>query len=148
MDLVAADEALISVEAIFDPGFNDWLLINNKYAEYLGGLKKRNPRRVQTAAGIRFVNVYEGIILIDGEEFIIPVLAGYRVKDILLGVRWLRFKRLIADYSAGVLTLDSHKVRSPLSYVRIKRTRQCRVSTVIILVGTRHCRVLGWAIEG
>lgn len=43
---------------------------------------------------------------LDGEEFTIPVLAGYRVKEILLGVLWLRFKRLIADYSGVVLTLD------------------------------------------
>ena len=106
VDLIAADETLISVDALFDTGFTDWLLINNKYAEYLGWLKQRNTRRINTAAGIRFVNIYEGIILIDGEEFIIPVLGAYHVKVILLGVRWLRFKRLIADYSAGVLTLD------------------------------------------
>jgi len=45
-------------------------------------------------------------VAIDEEEFTIPVLAGSRVKEILLGVRWLQFKRLIADYSGGVLTLD------------------------------------------
>jgi clan AA aspartic protease len=106
VDLIAADETWISVEAIFDTGFNDWLLINTKYAEYLGWLQQENPRKAQTASGTIFFNVYEGIVAIDGEEFTIPVLAGSRVKDILLGVRWLQFKRLIADYSGGVLTLD------------------------------------------
>jgi hypothetical protein len=37
---------------------------------------------------------------------IIPVLGGDEIKNILLGVRWLQFKRLVADYSGGVLTLD------------------------------------------
>jgi predicted aspartyl protease len=103
--LIAADETTFPVKALFDTGFNDWLLINNKSAAYLGWVQE-DDRIVNTAAGITLLNVYEGIILIDGEEFIIPVLKGDEIKNILLGVRWLQFKRLIADYSAGVLTLD------------------------------------------
>ncbi|GAB4286455.1 MAG: hypothetical protein Fur0025_18960 [Oscillatoriaceae cyanobacterium] len=103
--LIAADETPCPVNAILDTGFNDWLLINNEDAKYLAWVQQQEPRKVQTAGGIRFFNLYEGVILIDGKEFIIPVLAGYRVKEILLGVRWLRFKRLVADFSAGVLTL-------------------------------------------
>jgi len=30
VDLIAADETWISVETIFDTGFNDWLVINTK----------------------------------------------------------------------------------------------------------------------
>ena len=105
ISLIAADETTVPVRALFDTGFNDWLLINNKTAEYLGWVQE-DDRIVQTAAGITLLNVYEGIILIDGEEFIIPVLGGDEIKKILLGVRWLKFKRLIADYSAGILTLD------------------------------------------
>ena len=104
--LIAADETDFPVQAIFDTGFNDWLLMNNQDAKDLGWLQKPKPRRSRTAGGIVFFNVYEGIVAIDGEEFTIPVLAGSRVKEILLGVRWLQFKRLIADYSGGVLTLD------------------------------------------
>lgn len=50
--------------------------------------------------------VFEIALIAADETNTIPVLAGYRVKEILLGVGWLRFKRLIADYSGGVLTLD------------------------------------------
>ena len=104
--LIAADETDYPVEAIFDTGFNGWLLMNNEDAKDLGWLKQPESRKSQTAGGIVFFNVYEGIVALDGEEFTIPVLAGSRVKDILLGVRWLQFKRLVADYSGGVLTLD------------------------------------------
>lgn len=106
VDLVATDETDFPVRAIFDTGFNGWLLVNNQDAEDLGWLQKPRPRKSQTAGGIIFLNVYQGVIVIDGEEFTIPVLAGSRVQEIILGVRWLQFKRLIADYSAGVLTLD------------------------------------------
>ncbi|BAZ84102.1 hypothetical protein [Dolichospermum compactum] len=41
----------------------------------------------------------------DEEELIIPVLGGNELQDILLGVRWLQSKRLVADFTAGVLTL-------------------------------------------
>ncbi|KOR36925.1 aspartyl protease [Planktothricoides sp. SR001] len=104
--LIAADETDWQVQAIFDTGFNGWLLMNNEDVDNLGWLQQPEPRKSQTAAGTVFFNVYEGIILIDREEFIIPVLGGDDIKEILLGVRWLQFKRLIADYSGGVLTLD------------------------------------------
>ena len=48
------------------------------------------PKRVQTAGGQVFLNLYERNVLIDNEEWIVPVLGGYRVKEILLGVQWLQ----------------------------------------------------------
>ncbi|HIK10115.1 MAG TPA: aspartyl protease [Oscillatoriaceae cyanobacterium M33_DOE_052] len=103
--VIAADDTLFPVRAILDTGFNDWLLINNEDAQDLGWVQQRKPRTVQTAGGIRVFNLYEGIVLIDGEELIVRVLAGDEIKEILLGLRWLRFKRLVADFAAGVLTL-------------------------------------------
>ncbi|WP_199246418.1 aspartyl protease [[Phormidium] sp. ETS-05] len=103
--LIAADETDYPVKAILDTGFNDWLLINNKDAERLRWLQEQEPLKVQTAGGIEFLDIYEGIVLIDGEELIVRVLGGDNIKEVLLGVRWLRFKRLVADFSAGVLTL-------------------------------------------
>jgi predicted aspartyl protease len=82
------------------------LLINNKDAQSLGWLPKMTSRRVRTAAGITLFNLYEGIVVLDDEEFTIPVLGGDKIKEILLGVRWLQFRRLIADFSAEILTLD------------------------------------------
>ncbi|MEH1940456.1 MAG: hypothetical protein V7L01_09600 [Nostoc sp.] len=43
--------------------------------------------------------------ILDEEEFMISALGGDELQDILLGVRWLQTKRLVADFPAGVLTL-------------------------------------------
>jgi predicted aspartyl protease len=103
--LIAADRTLRPVRAILDTGFNQWLLINNKDAENLEWLRQWDTQKAQTAGGTVMLNIYEGNILIDGKEWMVPVLGSSRVKDILLGVRWLRHKRLVADFAAGVLTL-------------------------------------------
>ena len=60
---------------------------------------------MQTAQGEAELNLYEGTVLLDGQEFTIPVLGGDELEDILLGVRWLQTKRLVADFPARVLTL-------------------------------------------
>ncbi|MCC5664978.1 hypothetical protein LC653_13875 [Nostoc sp. CHAB 5784] len=51
------------------------------------------------------LSLYEGTVLLDGEKFTIEVLGGDDQGSILLGVRWLQTKRLVADFPAGVLTL-------------------------------------------
>ena len=106
VDLIAADETDYPVKVILDTGFTGWLIVNKQDAILLGWKQYSEPQTVQTANGLTTLNVFEGIVAIDGEEFTIPVLAGSRVKDILLGVRWLKFKRLVVDFYAGVLTLD------------------------------------------
>lgn len=103
--LIAADRSQYPVRAILDTGFNQWLLINNKDAENLAWLRQWDTQKAQTAGGTVMLNIYEGNILIDGKEWMVPVLGSSRVKDILLGVRWLRYKRLVADFATGVLTL-------------------------------------------
>ena len=103
--LIAADESITWAEAILDTGFTGWLLVNEQDAITLGWKRDIKPKIVQTAGGEAVLNIYEGIVLIDGEELIVRVLAGDEIKEVLLGVRWLRFKRLVADFSAGVLTL-------------------------------------------
>ncbi|MEH2251982.1 hypothetical protein [Nostoc sp.] len=60
---------------------------------------------MQTAWGEARFNLYEGTVLLDGEEFTIEVMGGDELDKILLGVRWLETKRLVADFTLGVLTL-------------------------------------------
>ncbi len=103
--LIAADRTHCPVKAILDTGFNEWLLINNKDAENLEWLRQPDTRKARTAGGTVILNRYEGIVLLDEEEWIVLVLGGDEIKDILLGVRWLRYKRLVADFAAGLLTL-------------------------------------------
>jgi predicted aspartyl protease len=105
IDLIAGNETHFPVEAIFDIGFTGWLLLNNRDALSLGWECNSKAKMVQTANGKTALKSYRAMVLLDGEEFLFPAYGGYRVEDILLGVRWLQFKRLVADFSAGVLTL-------------------------------------------
>jgi len=103
--LVAADGEIIPVEVLLDTGFTDWLAMNNQDLESLGWLALDDEQPMQTAQGEIMFNVYAGTVLIDGQEFTIPVLGGDNLSEILLGMPWLRTRRLLVDFPAGVLTL-------------------------------------------
>ncbi|MBD2612771.1 aspartyl protease [Nostoc punctiforme FACHB-252] len=105
ISLIAADGDVIPVQALLDTGFTGWLAIDNQDALNLGWLGDNQREDMQTARGLTQFNLYQGTILLGEEEFLIPVLGGDELQDILLGVRWLRTKRLVADFPAGVLTL-------------------------------------------
>jgi predicted aspartyl protease len=95
--LIAADGDVIPVKALLDTGFTGWLAIDNQDAESLGWRLESEPQDMQTARGEARFNLYQ--------EFTIEVLGGDELENILLGVRWLQTKRLVADFPAGVLTL-------------------------------------------
>lgn len=103
--LVAASGEIIPVQALLDTGFTGWLAIDNQDAIALGWLQENQKEDMQTAQGEARFNLYQGTVFLDAEEWIIPVLGGDELQDILLGVRWLQSKRLVVDLSAGVLTL-------------------------------------------
>ena len=103
--LIGADGESIPVNVLLDTGFTGWLAIDNQDAESMGWLIIDQQERMQTARGEAQFDLYEGTVLLDGQEFVIPVLGGDELEDILLGVRWLQTKRLVADFPAGLLTL-------------------------------------------
>ncbi|HAX84785.1 MAG TPA: aspartyl protease [Cyanobacteria bacterium UBA11370] len=103
--LVAVDEEIIPVEALLDTGFTDWLAINTQDLESLGWLCLDDELPMATAQGEAEFNVYVGSVQIDGQEFQVPVLGGDSINEILLGMRWLKTRRLVVDFLAGVLTL-------------------------------------------
>ncbi|NEU75599.1 aspartyl protease [Hassallia byssoidea VB512170] len=106
INLISADKDVIPVNTLLDTGFTGWLAIDNQDALSLGWTLKINEQQdMLTARGEARFNLYEGTVLLDGEEFIIEVLGGDELQDILLGVRWLQTKRLVADFPAGMLTL-------------------------------------------
>lgn len=71
----------------------------------LGWLVVDDEQLMQTAQGETLFNVYLGTVRIDGQELNISVLGGDDIPEILLGMRWLRTRRLVVDFPAGVLTL-------------------------------------------
>jgi predicted aspartyl protease len=103
--LIAADGDIIPVKALLNTGFSGWLAIDNQDALSLGWIVDINPSRMQTARGEARFNLYQGSVVFDGEQLIIPTLGGDELQDILLGVNWLQTKRLVADFPSGVLTL-------------------------------------------
>jgi predicted aspartyl protease len=95
---------VIPVRAVLDTGFTGgWQLITRMLRVWGGFLKLSND--MQTARGEARFNLYQGTVLLDGQEFTIAVLGGDELEDILLGVPWLQTRRLVADFPAGVLTL-------------------------------------------
>lgn len=105
ISLIATNGEAIPVTALLDTGFTGWLAIDNQDADSLGWFLEDERRRMKTARGEVQFNLYEGTVLLDGQEFTVEVLGGDELEDILLGVPWLQTRRLLADFPAGVLTL-------------------------------------------
>lgn len=79
IDLIAADSSLITVN-VLDTGFTDWLARNIQDAESLGW-SFIEQREMQTARGEVIFNRYEGTVMFDGQEVIIPILGGEEMSE-------------------------------------------------------------------
>jgi predicted aspartyl protease len=44
-------------------------------------------------------------VKLDGQEYVISVLAGDGIPELLLGLQWLKMLPLFVNFSAGILTL-------------------------------------------
>jgi predicted aspartyl protease len=88
IELTAADGSVVTVDALLDTGFTDWLAMDNQEVDSLGWLLI-DKQKMQTARG----------------EFNIPVLGGEEISEVLLCLRWLENRRLVVDKKVGLLTL-------------------------------------------
>lgn len=106
IDLIAADGESFTIEALLDTGFTTgWLALDTQDAQSLGWSKIESEREMQTARGKEFFDIYEGRVVLDEQEYIIPVLAGAGIPESLLGLQWLKMWPLTVNYAAGVLNL-------------------------------------------
>ena len=105
ISLISADGEIISVMALLDTGFTGWLAIDNQDADSLGWVRNNEPQDMQTAQGEAQFSLYEETVVIEGEKFTVEVLGGNELVNVLVGVLWLRTKRLVVDFPTGVLTL-------------------------------------------
>ncbi len=62
--------------------------------------------KLRTAQGETEFDVYIGRVIIDNQEWEIPVFAGDEIQEILLGSRWLKLFILVANYSQNKVTLE------------------------------------------
>ncbi|OKH37655.1 aspartyl protease [[Phormidium ambiguum] IAM M-71] len=106
IDLITVDGEKFPVEVLLDTGFTTgWLALDTQDAESLGWSVIERNRTMQTARGWEYFDIYEGRVVMDGQEYIIPVLAGDGIPESLLGLQWLKMLPLIVNFADGLLTL-------------------------------------------
>lgn len=107
IQLVATNGEIFSISALFDTGFTDgWLAINSQDLQALEWSLILGQVEMQTARGQGEFNLYEGKVIIDGIEVIIPVHAGYDIPETAMGSAWLNIMQLVVNKPQGVLTLE------------------------------------------
>ncbi|NET43100.1 aspartyl protease [Okeania sp. SIO2B3] len=74
--------------------------------EALGWEKIRSNIMLSTAQGMAYFDIYEGRMIMDEQEFTIPVHAGDNLPEILIGVLWLDVVRIVIDKVEGILTME------------------------------------------
>lgn len=106
IELIASNGDSFPVEVLLDTGFTaGFLAINFQDLEALEWPLIRSKIRLATARGEDFFDLYEGQIVIDGQEFIIPVHVGDELPEILIGSQWLDRMQLVVNKPRGILTL-------------------------------------------
>ncbi len=105
MDLIAIDSSIITVDALLDTGFTDWLAMNTQDIEDLGWAFIEKKEK-QTANGFVRFNIYAGTVFFDNQEMTIPVLGSDEFTDVLMGLQWLDNRRLVVDRKMNRLTLE------------------------------------------
>jgi predicted aspartyl protease len=107
IQVVAANGEVFSVEALFDTGFTDgWLAVNTQDLQALNWVLIAAQISMRTARGEGQFNLYEGKVIIDGTEIIIPIHVGDDIPDTLMGSLWLNIMQLVVNKPRGILTLE------------------------------------------
>ncbi len=81
------------------------MVLDTQDAESLGfSLIERN-RTMQMARGEELFDIYEGRVVLNQQEYIIPVVASLGIPEPLLGLQLLKMLPLAVNFRAGILTL-------------------------------------------
>jgi clan AA aspartic protease len=105
IDLVSPNGFVAPVEAMLDTGFTEFCVMNDQDALSLEW-PFLNQDKLRTAQGEAFFDIYLGRVIIDGQEYEIPIFAGEAIQEILLGSQWLKEFILVANYLQGQVTLE------------------------------------------
>lgn len=105
INLIGGDGVSFPVETMLDTAFTEFLAMNKQDVESLDW-SFLNQDKLRTAQGETDFDVYTGKVIIDSQEFEIPVFAGEEIPEILLGSRWLKLFILIANYGQDTASLE------------------------------------------
>lgn len=107
IELIAANGESFPLEVLLDTGFTTgWLVMNSQDIELLEWRLINRRRIMQTARGEEFFDIYEGKVIFDEQEYTIPVVAAIDIPENLIGLEWLKTRRLVVDFPAKLLTLS------------------------------------------
>jgi predicted aspartyl protease len=76
-----------------------------KEKQIIFGLISLRRDQLRTAQGESKFSIYQGKIILDDQEYEIPVCANNKLTETLLGSEWLKILPLSVNYQAGILTL-------------------------------------------
>ena len=104
INLITADGLNLPVDVMLDTGFTGFMAINKQDLDGLDW-NYMGDETLKTAQGESLFERYAGKVLIDRQEYEIPVFAGDEITEILLGSQWLKILPLVVNYQAGLLSL-------------------------------------------
>ncbi len=108
IELIASNGDIFSVEVLLDTGFTTgFLAINSQDLDGLDWSLIAPQIEMQTARGECFFDIYEGRVIIDGQELIVLVHVGEDLPEILIGSQWLDRMQLVVNKPRGILTLET-----------------------------------------
>jgi len=107
IELIASNGDRFSVEVLLYTGFTTgFLAINSQDLDALDWSLIAPQIEMQTARGECFFDIYEGRVIIDGQELIVLVHVGEDLPEILIGSQWLDRMQLVVNKPIGILTLE------------------------------------------
>lgn len=107
LEILAVDGSQFSIEVLLDTGFTTgWLTMDIQDVESLGWSLLEPRQILRTARGEAIFRVYAGIVIIDDQELTIPVIATQNLPENLLGLQFLKNRRLVVDFPSNLLTLE------------------------------------------
>lgn len=104
IELVATNGSKLPMEIMLDTGFTGFLARNKQDLGALKWVFNGNEWMLTPKGQVRLTK-YLGKVVLDGQEYELPVYAGDDITEVLLGSLWLKILPLAVNYQAGILTL-------------------------------------------
>ncbi|WP_373526294.1 aspartyl protease [Nostoc sp.] len=104
IDLITCDGLNLPVDTMLDTGLTGFIAINKQDLNSLDWAYS-GDEVLRTAQGEIIFDRYLDKVLLDVQEYEIPVYAGDEITEVLLGSQWVKILPLVTNYQADILTL-------------------------------------------